>query len=110
MTSLNQIPNIPLNTTPFIHPFVHIWSFYVEFVDHKNVKFAGDILYVNWGEVLSGATAVISTLGGFGSEEQMQRIDSEANIIAIPDAKEYGKTLMNNDRYLSENRCSIHIV
>ncbi|XP_076930706.1 uncharacterized protein At1g32220, chloroplastic-like [Bidens hawaiensis] len=50
----------------------------------------GDVFYVNWDEVLPGATAVISTLGGFGSEEQMQRINGEANIIAVNAAKEYG--------------------
>ncbi|KAL4565316.1 hypothetical protein LXL04_029405 [Taraxacum kok-saghyz] len=50
----------------------------------------GDVFYVNWDEVLPGATTVISTLGGFGSEEQMQRINGEANIIAVNAAKEYG--------------------
>ncbi|KAJ9537020.1 hypothetical protein OSB04_029753 [Centaurea solstitialis] len=50
----------------------------------------GDVFYVNWDEVLPGATAVISTLGGFGSEEQMQRINGEANVIAVNAAKEYG--------------------
>ncbi|KVH88747.1 NAD(P)-binding domain-containing protein [Cynara cardunculus var. scolymus] len=50
----------------------------------------GDVFYVNWDEVLPGATAVISTLGGFGSEEQMQRINGEANVIAVTAAKEYG--------------------
>ncbi|CAH1453462.1 unnamed protein product [Lactuca virosa] len=50
----------------------------------------GDVFYVNWDEVLPGATAVISTLGGFGSEEQMQRINGEANIISVTAAKEYG--------------------
>ena len=38
-----------------------------------------------------GATAVVSTLGGFGNEEQMKRINGEANIIAVNAAKEYGK-------------------
>lgn len=51
---------------------------------------SGDVFYVNWDEVLLGATAVISTLGGFGSEEQMQRINGEANVIAVTAAKEYG--------------------
>ncbi|KAK7855487.1 uncharacterized protein CFP56_027862 [Quercus suber] len=36
---------------------------------------SGDVFYVNWDEVLAGATAVVSTLGGFGSEEQMLRIN-----------------------------------
>lgn len=46
---------------------------------------------MNWDEVLPGATAVVSTLGGFGSEEQMQRINGEANVVAVNAAKEYGK-------------------
>jgi len=33
----------------------------------------------------------VSTLGGFGNEEQMKRINGEANIIAVNAAKEYGK-------------------
>ncbi|GMY29667.1 NAD(P)-binding Rossmann-fold superfamily protein isoform 1 [Fagus crenata] len=51
---------------------------------------AGDVFYVNWDEVLVGATAVVSTLGGFGSEEQMQRINGEANVVAVNAAKDYG--------------------
>ncbi|KAG2676728.1 hypothetical protein I3843_12G067700 [Carya illinoinensis] len=51
---------------------------------------AGDVFYVNWDEVLVGATAVISTLGGIGSEEQMKRINGEANVVAVNAAKDYG--------------------
>ncbi|KAJ1431078.1 hypothetical protein SESBI_07318 [Sesbania bispinosa] len=51
---------------------------------------SGDVFYVNWDEVLVGATAVVSTLGGFGSEEQMRRINGEANVVAVNAAKEYG--------------------
>lgn len=40
--------------------------------------------------MLPGATTVVSTLGGFGSEEQMQRINGEANIVAVNAAKEFG--------------------
>lgn len=50
----------------------------------------GDVFYTNWDEVLVGATAVVSTLGGFGSEEQMQRINGEANVISVSAAKDYG--------------------
>ncbi|XP_038687241.1 uncharacterized protein At1g32220, chloroplastic [Tripterygium wilfordii] len=50
----------------------------------------GDVFYANWDEVLVGATAVVSTLGGFGSEEQMQRINGEANVVAVNAAKDYG--------------------
>lgn len=52
---------------------------------------AGDVFYTNWDEVLLGATAVVSTLGGFGSEEQMQRINGEANVVSVDAAKEYGE-------------------
>lgn len=51
---------------------------------------SGDVFYVNWDEVLPGATAVVSTLGGFGSEEQMRKINGEANVVAVNAAKEYG--------------------
>ncbi|CAN4076293.1 unnamed protein product [Withania somnifera] len=50
----------------------------------------GDVFYANWDEILVGATAVVSTLGGFGSEEQMLRINGEANVVAVNAAKEYG--------------------
>lgn len=50
----------------------------------------GDVFYVNWDEVLPGATAVVSTLGGFGNEEQMKRINGEANVVSVNAAKEYG--------------------
>lgn len=51
---------------------------------------AGDVFYANWDEVLVGATAVVSTLGGFGNEEQMKKINGEANVVAVGVAKEYG--------------------
>ncbi|KAK2662657.1 hypothetical protein Ddye_001231 [Dipteronia dyeriana] len=51
---------------------------------------SGDVFYANWDEVLVGATAVVSTLGGFGSEEQMQRINGEANVVAVGSAKDFG--------------------
>ncbi|CAL0311792.1 unnamed protein product [Lupinus luteus] len=51
---------------------------------------SGDVFNVNWDEVLVGATAVVSTLGGFGSEEHMRRINGEANAVAVKAAKEYG--------------------
>ncbi|KAK0588410.1 hypothetical protein LWI29_000605 [Acer saccharum] len=50
----------------------------------------GDVFYANWDEVLVGATAVVSTLGGFGSDEQMQRINGEANVVAVGAAKDFG--------------------
>ncbi|KAL5697956.1 hypothetical protein ACHQM5_029051 [Ranunculus cassubicifolius] len=51
---------------------------------------SGDVFYANWDEILPGATAVISTLGGFGNEEQMKRINGEANILAVDAASTYG--------------------
>ncbi|XAR70669.1 hypothetical protein NMG60_11027597 [Bertholletia excelsa] len=51
---------------------------------------SGDVFYANWDEVLRGAAAVVSTLGGFGSEEQMQRINGEANVVAVTAAKNFG--------------------
>ncbi|XP_010478644.1 PREDICTED: uncharacterized protein At1g32220, chloroplastic [Camelina sativa] len=50
----------------------------------------GDVFYLNWDEVLLGATAVVSTIGGFGNEEQMKRINGEANVIAVTAAKDFG--------------------
>uniref|UniRef100_A0A7N0VMV2 NAD(P)-binding domain-containing protein n=1 Tax=Kalanchoe fedtschenkoi TaxID=63787 RepID=A0A7N0VMV2_KALFE len=51
---------------------------------------SGDVFYVNWDEILLGATAVVSTIGGFGSEEQMKRINGEANVVAVNAASEFG--------------------
>ncbi|XP_058085941.1 uncharacterized protein At1g32220, chloroplastic [Magnolia sinica] len=50
----------------------------------------GDVFYARWDEVLVGATAVVSTLGGFGSEDQMKKINGDANILAVDAAKEFG--------------------
>ncbi|TVU14674.1 hypothetical protein EJB05_38157 [Eragrostis curvula] len=51
---------------------------------------AGDVFYARWDDVLLGATAIVSTLGGFGNEEHMKRINGEANVVAVNAAKEYG--------------------
>ncbi|VFQ66436.1 unnamed protein product [Cuscuta campestris] len=51
---------------------------------------SGDVFYANWDEVFVGATAVVSTLGGFGSDGQMLRINGEANVVAVNAAKDYG--------------------
>lgn len=37
---------------------------------------------------------MVSTIGGFGSEEQLQRINGEANVVAVTAAKDYGKKLL----------------
>ncbi|KAH6826489.1 Rossmann-fold superfamily protein [Perilla frutescens var. hirtella] len=65
-------------------------SYSDSWVDQVN-WLTGDVFYANWDEVLIGATAVVSTLGGVGSEEQMQRINGEANIVAVNAAKEFGE-------------------
>lgn len=57
---------------------------------HSEITYAGDVFYLNWDEVLGGVTAVVSTIGGFGSEEQMLRINGEANIVAVNAAKDFG--------------------
>lgn len=36
---------------------------------------------------------MVSTIGGFGSEEQMQRINGEANVVAVNAAKDYGSNV-----------------
>lgn len=56
-----------------------------------SVFLVGDVFYLNWDEVLLGATAVVSTIGGFGNEEQMKRINGEANVTAVNAAKDFGK-------------------
>ncbi|KAG5524272.1 hypothetical protein RHGRI_031068 [Rhododendron griersonianum] len=63
------------------------WNVYAQY--HAFIKL-GDVFYANWDEVLPGATAVVSTIGGFGSEEQLQRINGEANVVAVTAAKDYG--------------------
>lgn len=45
--------------------------------------------------MLVGATAVVSTLGGFGNEEQMLRINGEANVVAVNAVKDFGERLVN---------------
>ncbi|KAG5067753.1 hypothetical protein JHK85_000130 [Glycine max] len=65
----------------------------IEVISLSRFVKSGDVFYVNWDEVLVGATAVVSTLGGFGSEEQMKRINGEANVVAVNAAKEYGIVL-----------------
>ncbi|KAL3499997.1 hypothetical protein ACH5RR_039090 [Cinchona calisaya] len=64
-------------------------SYSGSWVDQVTWK-SGDVFYANWDEVLVGATTVVSTLGGFGSEEQMLRINGEANVVAVNAAKDFG--------------------
>ncbi|KAJ0052713.1 hypothetical protein Pint_03509 [Pistacia integerrima] len=64
-------------------------SYTGSWVDQVN-WISGDVFYANWDELLVGATAVVSTLGGFGTEEQMLRINGEANVVAVGAAQKYG--------------------
>jgi hypothetical protein len=48
---------------------------------------AGDVFATDWDVVLQGATAVVSTLGGFGTQEQMEKLNGDANIEAVDAAK-----------------------
>ncbi|KAG4955052.1 hypothetical protein JHK87_040646 [Glycine soja] len=52
---------------------------------------SGDVFCVNWDEVLVGATSVVFNTWRFGSEEQMKRINGEANVVAMNIAREYGE-------------------
>ena len=38
---------------------------------------------------------MVSTVGGFGSEEQMKRINGEANIVAVNAAYDFGKQFLD---------------
>lgn len=51
---------------------------------------AGDVFATDWDDVLHGATAVISTLGGFGTNEEMEKLNGEANVIAVNAASDAG--------------------
>ncbi|XP_011626911.1 uncharacterized protein At1g32220, chloroplastic isoform X2 [Amborella trichopoda] len=50
----------------------------------------GDVFYANWEQLLNGATAMVSTIGGFGSEVQMKKINGEANVTAVDAAMKFG--------------------
>jgi hypothetical protein len=51
----------------------------------------GDVFTTDLDALLDGVSAVVSTLGGFGSNEQMEKINAEANILAVNAAKRAGK-------------------
>lgn len=51
---------------------------------------AGDVFYANWEGLLRGVTAVVSTIGGFGTNEQMEKINGEANVVAVDAASRFG--------------------
>lgn len=64
-------------------PYVDSWVDQVTWV-------AGDVFYAEWDGLLRGATAVVSTLGGFGTNEQMEKINGEANVLAVDAASKAG--------------------
>ncbi|XP_024363118.1 uncharacterized protein At1g32220, chloroplastic [Physcomitrium patens] len=51
---------------------------------------AGDVFLTDWDSLLGGVEAVVSTLGMFGPNDQMERINAEANILALTAAKKAG--------------------
>ena len=86
----------------FILDFQSIWYIYLFLsalsYSDKHLTVAGDVFYARWEDVLVGATAVVSTIGGFGNEEQMKRINGEANTIAVDASKEFGEfSVMTDD-------------
>ncbi|XP_056842089.1 uncharacterized protein At1g32220, chloroplastic [Raphanus sativus] len=69
------------------------WFRWLIYLQSSNLlRNRGDVFYLNWDEVLLGATAVVSTIGGFGNEQQMKRINGEANVISVNAAKDFGVT------------------
>jgi uncharacterized protein YbjT (DUF2867 family) len=51
---------------------------------------SGDVFTTDLDALLDGVSVVVSTLGGFGSNEQMEKINGEANILAVNAAKRAG--------------------
>lgn len=50
---------------------------------NQTVWIAGDVFYTDWDNLFNGATAAVSAIGGFGTNEQMEKLNSEANLLAI---------------------------
>eukprot|EP00271_Cylindrocystis_brebissonii_P000666 TRINITY_DN10830_c0_g1_i2.p1 TRINITY_DN10830_c0_g1~~TRINITY_DN10830_c0_g1_i2.p1 ORF type:complete len:365 (+),score=54.85 TRINITY_DN10830_c0_g1_i2:90-1184(+) len=50
----------------------------------------GDVFSADWSLVLDGVTSVISCIGGFGSNEAMERICGDATIAAVEAASKVG--------------------
>ena len=57
-----------------------------------NLLRPGDVFITDWDSLLDGVQAVVSTLGGFGTNEQMEKVNADANIIAVNAAKAAGKS------------------
>ena len=52
----------------------------------------GYVFITDWDWLLDGVQAVVSTLGGFVTNEQMEKVNAEANIIVVNAAKASGKS------------------
>eukprot|EP00246_Nothoceros_aenigmaticus_P003431 TRINITY_DN14595_c0_g1_i1.p1 TRINITY_DN14595_c0_g1~~TRINITY_DN14595_c0_g1_i1.p1 ORF type:complete len:332 (+),score=54.59 TRINITY_DN14595_c0_g1_i1:418-1413(+) len=50
----------------------------------------GDAYNANWDELLSGISAVVSCIGGFGNNEHMEKVNGDTNIIAVDAASKAG--------------------
>ncbi|KAJ7560890.1 hypothetical protein O6H91_03G004800 [Diphasiastrum complanatum] len=51
---------------------------------------SADVFSADWDGLLNGVTAVVSTIGGFGTNEQMQKLNGEANTLAVDAASKAG--------------------
>ena len=51
---------------------------------------SGDVFNADWDGLLNGVTAVVSTIGGFGNNEQMEKINGDANLVAVNAASDAG--------------------
>jgi predicted Rossmann-fold nucleotide-binding protein len=72
---------------------------YVQALDHSKcpstskinkIVNTGNVFSTDWDMVLDRATAVVSTLGGFGTNEEMEKLNGDANIIAVNAASQAG--------------------
>lgn len=53
--------------------------------------FSGDVFLTDWDSLLDGVSVVVSTLGGIGTNEQMEKLNANANIVAVNAAKKAGE-------------------
>ena len=67
------------------------------------VFFIGDVFNADWDGLLNGVAAVVSTIGGFGNNEQMEKINGEANLVAVNAASDAGNINygLNNSQALT---------
>jgi hypothetical protein len=63
------------------------------------------VFYADWDSLLNGVTAVISTIGGFGNNEEMERLNGEANVLAINATKNLGIVMLV---YVSSTSICMH--